>query len=291
MNPVKHFASLLYFAVVFGIIVYSLFFLTAVSGKFFGKDGQYVVKSGNSTYTMGSKTSEGYYVPATLTLQIPDSVRKSQGGFGVYAGDSYPQINSTYLKDNKIAKAINVYNVGSESNYRISVGADGSGNYLHKQAKRFKFIRYAPQGDSAYLKILTNEFSTNAMLAIREHLKSIVLILKMIFLALILRELAKEIYFSKPLSTYIKGLGYVFLFSQLIPIIYSFLDANLFGYILIEPQVLASLQNTYFQNIRVAFNPTIDVEFYALFLGSILVLLTRLIERGRSLEEENELTI
>jgi hypothetical protein len=113
----------------------------------------------------------------------------------------------------------------------------------------------------------------------------------MIFLALILRELAKEIYFSKSLSTYIKKLGYIFLLSQLIPLIYCFFDLNLFGNIIVEPQILASLQKTYFENIKVIFNPTIDVQFYAILLGSILVLLTKLIERGRSLEEENELTI
>ncbi|MFB9077849.1 hypothetical protein ACFFLS_04185 [Flavobacterium procerum] len=290
MNPVKHFASFLYFAVLFGIISYSFFFLTVVLGKFFGNDGQFIIKNGNSTITMGNKTSEGYYVPVALTLQIPDSIRKTQGGFGVYATDSYPQTTRTYLEDNKIAKAINIYNVSSKGNY-ASLGADGNGNYTYKQANRFKFIKYAPQGDSVYLKILTNEPSTNTILAIREQLNSIVLILKMIFLALILRELAKEIYFSKSLSTYIKRLGYVFLFSQLIPIIYCFLDINLFEHIGVETQVLASLQRTSFENIKVSFNPTIDVQFYAVLLGSILVLLTKLIERGRSLEEENELTI
>ncbi|KAF2514530.1 DUF2975 domain-containing protein [Flavobacterium foetidum] len=290
MNPIKHFASLLYFAVLFAIIAYSFSLVTTVLGKFFGNDGQFIIKNGNSTIVMGNKTSEGYYVPVALTLQIPDTIRKNQGGIGVHAADSYPQITRTYLEDNKVAKAINLYNVSSESN-RMSVGSDGNGNYLHKQSNRFKFIKYAPKGDSAYLKMLTNEPSTNAMLAIREHLNSLILILKMIFLALILRELAKEIYFSKSLSTYIKRLGYVFLFSQLVPIIYSFLDTNLFGYIMIEPQVLASLQDVYFQNLSVTFNPTLDIEFYAVLLGSILVLLTKLIERGRSLEEENELTI
>ncbi|WP_163409281.1 hypothetical protein [Flavobacterium ajazii] len=290
MNPIKHFASLLYFAVVFGIIAYTIFFLTFLSAKLFGSDGQYIIKNGNSTLTMGSKTSEGYYVPAILTLQIPDSIRKYKGSLGVYAGDSYPQITSTYLKDNKIAKAVNIYNVSSENNH-APVGADGSGAYLYKQAGRFKFIKYVSQGDSSYLKILTKESFVNIMLALREHLNSVFLILKMIFLALILRELAKEIYFSKLLSIYIKRLGYVFLFSQLIPVIYCFLDINLFGNITVEPQILTSLQNTYFENIKVSFNPTIDVQFYAVLLGSILVMLTKLIERGRLLEEDNELTI
>ena len=60
---------------------------------------------------------------------------------------------------------------------------------------------------------------------------------------------------------------------------------------MISPQILASLQSTYFENISVLFNPTIDVNLYIILLGSILVLLTKLIERGRTLEEESELTI
>ncbi|MGO4772670.1 hypothetical protein ACEN2I_13480 [Flavobacterium sp. W22_SRS_FK3] len=113
----------------------------------------------------------------------------------------------------------------------------------------------------------------------------------MYFLALILKELAKEIYFSKILSKYIAKLGYLLLFSQLIPLIYTFIDVKLFGNVTIVPQILRSLRDTYFENIHVSFNPVIDVEMYIIFLGSVLVLLTKLIERGRVLEEENELTI
>lgn len=113
----------------------------------------------------------------------------------------------------------------------------------------------------------------------------------MYFITLILREIARKIYFSQRLSAYISKLGYVLLFSQLIPFIYAFIDLNLFGAIKVAPQILQSLQNSYFENITVLFNPTIDVKVYVIFLGGILILFTKLIKRGRLLEEDNELTI
>jgi vacuolar-type H+-ATPase subunit I/STV1 len=113
----------------------------------------------------------------------------------------------------------------------------------------------------------------------------------MYFLALILKEVAKEIYFSKVLSKHIAKLGYLMLLSELVTIIYAFFDIRLFGNIRVEPQILESLKNHYFQSIEVYFNPTIDTNIYIILLGVVLVLFTKIVERGRALEEENDLTI
>lgn len=291
MKATKHFASFLYFAVLFGLIVSILYFVLALSAKFFGNDGQYIIKSGNSTFIIGNKNSEGYTVPVALTLQIPDSINIKKKHFGTFTEDSYPKITNTFLEENKKVKAVNIYNVHLIKNY-TSIGADENGNYLNSKPSKFQFIKYVYNtGDSQYLKIKTTNNVINFVLALREQLIFIFFILKMFFLALILRELAKEIYFSKKLSTYIYRLGYVILLSQIIPIIYCFIDLKLFGRITVEPQILASLQNTYFENMSVSFNPTMDTSLYIILLGSILVLLTKLIERGRTLEIENELTI
>jgi hypothetical protein len=290
MKTTKFFASFLYFAISFILIVATTYFIIGISARFFGNDGQYISKIGNGTFFIGSKNSEGSLVPVTLTLQIPDSIKMNQSNYGLIAGDTYPPISNVFLKENKKVKAINLYNASpmEETTYTTT---DENGNYLNRKPGLFQFIKYEHNGDSQYLRIKTTSTLTNIVLILRGYLNYIFNILEMYFLALILKELAKEIYFSKILSKYISRLGYLLLFSQLIPLIYAFIDLKLFGNITIRPQILASLQNTYFENINVSFNPTIDVQVYIVFLGSVLVLLTKLIERGRKLEEENELTI
>ncbi|MGO4772669.1 hypothetical protein ACEN2I_13475 [Flavobacterium sp. W22_SRS_FK3] len=74
MKSTKYFASLLYFAISFILIVTAAYFIIGISARFFGNDGQYIYKTGNTTFTIGSKNSEGSLVPVTLTVQIPDSI-------------------------------------------------------------------------------------------------------------------------------------------------------------------------------------------------------------------------
>lgn len=290
MKATKHFASFLYLAVLLGLIITLLYFVLALSAKFFGTDGQYNIKVGHGTLIIGNKNSEGYQVPVRLTLQIPDSISLNKKQFRIGTTNSYPPIHNEFLKENEKAKALNIYSVINTREYK-SVIKDDKGNYLNPTPSKFKFIKYIGSGNSQHLKIKTTDNFTNLLLGLREQLLFIFYILEILFLCLILRELAKEIYFSQKLSIYTSRLGYVLLISQLIPLLYTFLDLKLFSLVIVEPQILSSLQNAYFQNINVSFNPVIDVEFYIVLLGSILVLLTKLTQRGRDLEIENELTI
>lgn len=290
MKTTKYIASFLYFVVFFCFIVTTAYFIIAHSAIFFGKDGQYIYKfDDNSWTTIGHKNSEGSLVPVKLTLRIPDSINISKNYFGTMAEDSYPHINNLFLKENKKTQAINIYDVTSMDMDDHSFGTDENGNY--KNRNTFQFIKYVNGGDSQYLSIKTYDSFTNTILRLRSTILFLFDILQMYFLALILKEVAKEIYFSKVLSKYISKLGYLMLFSQLIPIIYAFIDIKLFGNIRVKPQILESLQNGYFENIEVYFNPTIDTNIYIVLLGAVLVLFTKLVERGRELEEENELTI
>lgn len=291
MKSTKYFASFLYFTISFILIVYIAYYLISISAIFFGTDGQYINKTGNTTTVIGNKNSEGSLVPVALTLSIPDSIKTNKSYFSIAGSDTYPAIKTQFLKENKKVKAINLYSVSFMQEENSSITIDENRNYIDRKPSLFKFIKYVHYGDSQFLKIKTTNTWTNFILALRGHLNVFFHILEMFFLALILKELAKEIYFSKIISKYISKLGYLLLFSQLIPLLYAFFDVKLFGFVMISPQILSSLQDTYFENISVSFNPTIDVNMYIILLGSIMVLLTKLIERGRILEEENELTI
>lgn len=290
MKTNKFLASFLYFTISFILIIAAIYFIIGISARFFGNDGQYISKIGGGTFYIGNKNSEGSLVPVTLTLQIPDSIKMNESSFGPGPGDIYPSVNNLFLKENKKVKAINLYNV-SPTEEISNMATDENGNFSNLKPSLFQFIKYEQSGNSQYLKIKTTSTLTNIILMLRGYLNFLFYILEMYFLALILKELAQNIYFSKILSKYISKLGYLLLFSQLIPLIYVFIDLNLFGNITIRPQILASLQDAYFENIKVSFNPTIDVQIYIIFLGSVLVLITKLAERGRKLEEENELTI
>lgn len=290
MKTTKYIASFLYFVVLFCFITSAIFFMIDLSAKFFGEDGQYIYKfDDNSWTTIGSKNSEGSLVPVHLTLQIPDSIRINQKHIGTITEDSYPPVSSLFLKENKKAQAINIYDVSHfiDDDEVHAYGYDE--NYKNKST--YKFIKYVNHGDSQYLSIKSNDRFTDFILALRNPINYIFDLMQMYFLALILKELAKQIYFSKVLSKYISKLGYLLLLSQLVPIIYAFIDIKLFGNIRIQPQILESLKSGYFENIKVYFNPTIDVNIYIMLLGAVLVLFTKLIKRGQELEEENELTI
>ena len=289
MKLTKHFASFLYFTVSFIMIVTVVYYIVAISAKFFGNDGQYINENGNGSLTIGNKNSEGTLVPVALTLKIPDSIKIDKSYFGMTSKETYPTTSNQYLKENQKIKARNVYAVLSMADNSSVI--DANGNYINQKPNKFQFIKYVHSGDSQYLKIKTTSTFTNIILELRGCLNYLFYVLEMYFLALILKELAKEIYFSEVLSKYISKLGYLLLFSQLIPLIYTFIDLKLFGQIRVEPQILPSLQKTYFENIDVSFNPTTDFQIYIVLLGSILVLLTKLVERGRTLEEENEFTI
>ena len=223
-------------------------------------------------------------------MRIPDSINISKDYFGTMIEDSYPNINNLFLKENKKAQAINVYDICSaDMDDYHSFGTDENGNY--KSRSTFQFIKYVNIGDYQFLSIKTYDSFTNIILKLRSTFLFLFYILQMYFLVLILKEVAKEIYFSKVLSKYIAKLGYLMLLSQLVPVIYAFIDIKLFGNIRVQPQILESLKNGYFENIEVYFNPTIDTNIYIILLGTVLVLFTKLVERGRTLEEENELTI
>lgn len=294
MKTTKYIASFMYFTVLFCFIITTVYFIISVSANFFGTDGQYVYKyDDNSCTTIGSKNSEGSLVPVRLNLQISDSIRINEKHTGIVAEDSYPSINTLFLKENKKMKAINVYDVAmpffDDEDFR-SISIEENGNYKNLKPS-FKFVKYVNGGDSQYLSIKTYDTFTNIILGLRSPINFLFDIMQMFFLAIILRELAKEIYFSKVLSKYISKLGYLMLLSQLVPIIYAFIDIKLFGNITVRPQILESLQNDYFENIMVSFNPTIDINIYIVLLGAVLVIFTKLIKRGCVLEEENELTI
>lgn len=294
MKTTKYIASFIYFVLLLSVILLSTFFVINTSARFFGTDGEYIYKhDDNSWTTFGQKNSEGSLVPVHLTLQIPDSIKNSQNYYGIVAEDSYPTINNQFLKENKKAKAINIYDVSIPMPEGVdfqTISIEENGNYKNRKPS-FKFIKYVSSGDSQYLSIKSNDTFTNIILGLRSPIKIIFFILQMYFLALILKEVAKEIYFSKVLSKYIAKLGYLMLLSQLTPIIYAFIDIKLIGNIRVQPQILESLKDGYFENIQVSFNPTIDINIYIVLLGAVLVLFTKLVERGRALEEENELTI
>lgn len=290
MKTTKYIASFLYSVVLFCFIITTTFFIISLSAKFFGKDGQFIYKyDDNSWTTIGQKNSEGSLVPVHLTLRIPDSINISKSYFGTMTKDSYPQINNLFLKENKKTQAINVYDVTPHNMEDHSFGTDENGNYKSKST--LQFIKYVNNGDSQYLSIKSKDSFTNIILELRSPINFIFYLLQMYFLALILKEVAKEIYFSKVLSKYISKLGYLLLLSQLVPIIYSFIDIKLFGNIRVQPQILESLKNGYFENVEIYFNPTIDSNIYIILLGAVLVLFTKLIKRGQTLEEEHELTI
>lgn len=290
MKTTKYIASFLYFAVLLCFIVSTTYFIIGLSAKFFGNDGQYIHKFDDKSWTtIGQKNSEGSLVPVQLTLRIPDSINNRKSYFGTMTEDSYPQINNLFLKENKKTQAINVYEVSKMDSGDHSFGTDENGNYENKST--FQFIKYVNYGDSQYLSMKSQDSFTNIILELRSPINFIFYLLQMYFLALILKEVAKEIYFSKVLSKYISKLGYLLLLSQLVPIIYAFIDIKLFGSIRIQPQILESLKKGYFENIEIYFNPTIDTNIYIILLGAVLVLFTKLLERGRALEEENELTI
>ncbi|KFC60926.1 hypothetical protein FEM08_03160 [Flavobacterium gilvum] len=294
MRTTKYIASFMYFMVLFCFIVATVIFIISLSAKFFGNDGQYIYKyDDNSWTTIGNKNSEGSLVPVKLTLQIPDSIKINEKYMGIVAEDSYPSINNMFLKENKKAKAINLYDVAvpfPEGKKFQSISIEENGNYKNLKPS-FKFIKYVNDGNTQYLSIKTGDSFTNIVLGLRSPINFLFYIMQMFFLAKILKELAKEIYFSKVLSKYISNLGFLMLFSQVIPLIYVFIDRKLFGNITITPHVLQSLKDGYFENIRVSFNPTVDMNIYIILLGAVLVLLTKLIKRGQTLEEENELTI
>ena len=290
MKTTKYIASFIYFVLLLSVILLTTFFVINISARFFGTDGEYIYKhDDNSWTTFGQKNSEGSLVPVHLTLQIPDSIRTNEKHSATITEDSYPPISSPFLKENKKANAINIYDVQSfiDDDKVHAYGYDD--NYKNKAS--FRFIKYVNYGDSQYLSIKSNDAFTDFILALRSPINSLFQLLQMYFLALILKELAKEIYFSKVLSKYISKLGYLLLISQLVPIIYIFIDKKLFGNITVTPQILESLKDGYFKNIQVSFNPTIDIDIYIILLGAVLVLFTKLVERGRALEEENELII
>src|SRR5690349_18138983 len=111
MKTTKFFASFLYFAVAFILIISAIYFIIGISARFFGNDGQYINKIGNGTFIIGSKNSEGSLVPVSLNVQIPDSINKNKSYFGVGPGSTYPPVKNEFLKENKKVKAINLYNV------------------------------------------------------------------------------------------------------------------------------------------------------------------------------------
>lgn len=295
MKTTKYITSFMYFIVLFSLIFLTAYFLIGLSAKFFGQDGQYIYHHEKNSYsTIGNKNSEGSLVPIALTLQIPDSITMDKKYYGPVVEYSYPLINNQFLHENKKTKAINIYDITAhkdEDTSLIETEIEEDGSYKIAKPSTFQFIKYVNYGNSQYLSVKTNDTLTDIILALRGQLQFLFYILQMYFIALILKEVAKDIYFSKVLSKYISKLGYLLIFSQLIPIIYFFIDIRLFGNISIRPQILESLKECYFENIQVSFNPTMDLNIYILFSGIVLVLITKLIERGRSLEEENELTI
>lgn len=169
-----------------------------------------------------------------------------------------------------------------------------SNNSLFRANENSTFItntHYNGSYKNPSLIINTDSTSINYLLLFRGFLTQLFWIFELYFLMRIIKELAKNIYFSDILLKNISKLGYIILVSQIIPLIYAYIDINLFSSIEITPRVMENLKDTYIENITVIFHPKVDFNFYILFLGATLVLLSKLIERGRALEEENELTI
>lgn len=278
MKSTKYIASCMYFVVLLTLIISVIYFIFGISNKILGKN------EANSTIIINDKSHthiSGNLVPVNIRLTIPDTITK----YKKYSSMIYsyypmePKGKSKSIKNYKDILVVNKYRNNSRR-----YGIKGESTFITN-------IKYNGSSKNPNLIINTDSPFINFLLSLRGFVTQLFWILELYFLMKIIKELAKDIYFSNTLLKNISKLGYIILVSQTIPLIYAHIDTNLFSSIEITPRVMENLKDTYIENITVRFYPKFDFNFYILFLGSTLVLLSKLVERGRALEEENELTI
>jgi hypothetical protein len=278
MKTTKYIASFMYFMVLLCFIFSGIYFIHGISSKIFFKDeiNSTFIKS-NNKYSRIS----GNLVPVNLKLTIPDTItaykRYSSMRYSCYPLE--PKGKFKKIKNYKDILVVNKY-ISNKSPF-----------FRNEESAVITSIKYNGSTKDPSLIINTDSSFINYLLLFRGFLTHLFWIFELYFLMKIIKELAKDIYFSKILLRNISKLGYIILISQIIPLIYAYIDTNLFWSIETTPRVMENLKETYIENISVAFFPKFDFNFYILFLGAVLVLFTKLVERGRALEEESELTI
>lgn len=278
MKTTKYIASLMYFLVLLSLLFTTITFILGISSKVFNKD-----KIDTTLIKSNGKHSRinGNLVPVNMSLTIPDTITKYKR-YSSMIYSCYPLEPKGKSKNIKNYQDILVVNKYRSNSNRFST---------KENATAITSTHYNGSSKNPNLIINTDSPFINFLLSLRGFVTQLFWILELYFLMKIIKELAKDIYFSNTLLKNISKLGYIILVSQTIPLIYAHIDTNLFSSIEITPRVMENLKDTYIENITVRFYPKFDFNFYILFLGSTLVLLSKLVERGRALEEENELTI
>lgn len=278
MKTTKYIASLMYFLVLLSLIITSIFFVLGILGKLLDKEeiNSTLIKSNNKHNRIS-----GNLVPVNIMLTIPDTITEYKR-YSSMRYSYYPLEPKGKFKNIKNYKDILVVNKYISDKYLLR---------RNEESAVITSIKYNGSSKEPKLIINTDSSFINYLLLFRGFITQLFWIFELFFLMKIIKELAKDIYFSKILLRNISKLGYIILISQLIPLIYAYVDSNLFSSIEISPRVIENLKDTYIENITVRFYPKFDFNFYIVFLGSALILLSKLIERGKALEEENELTI
>lgn len=237
----------------------------------FSNDGQI----GN--FYSSSHTSKGYPITAKIQFHIPDTLFefKGRGSFSSTTDNKFRKSFEKIQKDSTITKTIKINKTSINNDFEEITN---------------KFHKLNTQNLSSEIEININPKDKlfKVILILKSYFSLIILIIIIYQLKQIFNQLKTNFNFDKQINRRIKLIGYSLILSQIIIILISIYIKINISRIEFE-HYIENIENSIFRFMTLYLE--IDLNLIPIFIGCSLLLLSKLLQYGVNIQEENELTI
>ncbi|WJS95584.1 DUF2975 domain-containing protein [Flavobacterium johnsoniae] len=227
--------------------------------------------------------SKGYSITTQLQLDIPDTLityKNEQLKINGSVSNFYSKEHNNYF--NKIKNDSTL-----KKKYQINTFEVRDQKYIDVK-KEFKNIKIQNTNSTADVIINPKDYFLKAVLIIKSYLTLILVLFVSYQCMRLFEQLRTNFAFDILLNERIKKIGYSFIMFQVANLIISYIITQYFSNIdYFHYTDLISNGKFHFMNLK----PVLEYNLQIIFLGLCLVVLSKLLNHGYNLQNENDLTI
>lgn len=227
--------------------------------------------------------SKGYPIKARIQLDIPDTLiiykNKSLNISGAISKSDYKEWLDDFNKIKKDKQLDKTYQINKFNIYKQG---------FKDVTKEINNLKIQTEDSEINLIINPKDIFFKSILILKNYLTLAVLLFISYQCMNLFKQLKKNFIFDKLLNRIIKNIGFSIIIFQVVKIFVSIITIQNLSSINYQ-HYIPSIDNTRFNFMYL--HPVIDYNIQSLFLGLSLIVLSKLLNYGYDLQNENELTI
>mgnify|MGYP000684030633 CR=1 FL=1 len=254
------------------LVIVSLLFLVNIGFELFTDNGKV------GSFSAGSHHSKGYYIPVKMQTRVYDPIFTNEISLNIKEHTNENGMKWRSSNPEYVDKLPDDINVGTKN--ILSFHFDNDMEYFKTNDDSFIYDGFIVAKSDNPIIILVQ--------ILKAYSGIFSLIIMLFFMERIFYSLNKSLTFTHNLNKKVKYLGIVFIFSESLSLLFSYVLGSYYGRIstqtLIDGKRLSG-------GLDLSMNPRLEFDFAFFLIGLSLLVLASLLKSGSQLQQENELTI